>query len=154
MLPVSLHALKLMQCSSVMCFQQWCKQCSWQAIEPDIQIAIFRACVYPVPSAIDVVCVERMLMQAPAAVCHVCRLTRQRFRESRVQFQDYVILLLAGACLGPLSNMKDTSLGAAGYFYTLIALGKPHSFLLIGLNHHCRPAPERSFHIQMGSNIM
>lgn len=44
-----------------------------------------------------------------------------------MQFQDYVILLLAGACLGPLSNMKDTTLGAAGYFYTLIALGKTPS---------------------------
>jgi hypothetical protein len=41
-----------------------------------------------------------------------------------VQFQDYVILLLAGACLGPLSGMKDTNLGVTGYFYTLIALGK------------------------------
>ncbi|KAG0607438.1 hypothetical protein M758_8G028500 [Ceratodon purpureus] len=50
------------------------------------------------------------------------RLTKQRFRESRVQFQDYVILLLAGVCLGPLSQMKDTNLGVTGYFYTLIAL--------------------------------
>lgn len=30
---------------------------------------------------------------------------------------------MAGACLGPLSNMKDTTLGTGGYFYTLIALG-------------------------------
>lgn len=50
------------------------------------------------------------------------RLAKQRFREARVQFQDYIILLMAGACLGPLSNMKDTTLGTGGYFYTLIAL--------------------------------
>lgn len=70
------------------------------------------------------------VVAAGAPVCPVCRITKQRFRESRVQFQDYVILLLAGACIGPLSNMKDTTLGAAGYFYTLIALGKPHSDIL------------------------
>ncbi|KAG0575427.1 hypothetical protein KC19_5G003000 [Ceratodon purpureus] len=52
----------------------------------------------------------------------VRRLAKQRFREARVQFQDYIILLMAGACLGPLSNMRDTSLGTGGYFYTLIAL--------------------------------
>jgi hypothetical protein len=31
---------------------------------------------------------------------------------------------MAGACVGVLSNMDDTNLGAGGYFYTLIALGK------------------------------
>ena len=55
----------------------------------------------------------------------VCRLVKQRFREARVQIQDYVILLLAGVCLGPLSIMKDSNIGVTGYFYTLIALGKP-----------------------------
>lgn len=50
------------------------------------------------------------------------RLSTQRFREARVQFLDYTILLMAGTCLGYLSDMKDTSLGSKGYFYTLIAL--------------------------------
>lgn len=66
-----------------------------------------------------------MTIHVVLCVVFLRRLTKQRFRESRVQFQDYVILLLAGACLGPLSIMKDTNLGITGYFYTLIALGKP-----------------------------
>lgn len=64
-----------------------------------------------------------------------CRLAKQRFREARVQFQDYIILLMAGACLGPLSNMKDTTLGTGGYFYTLIALGMPSSRALCHTFH-------------------
>jgi hypothetical protein len=57
-------------------------------------------------------------------VMYMIRVAKQRFRESRIQFQDYIILLMAGACVGVLSNMDDTNLGAGGYFYTLIALGK------------------------------
>ena len=80
-------------------------------------------------------CSERESARKPRCACGiilrtqvlllVCRLAKQRFREARVQFQDYIILLMAGACLGPLSNMRDTSLGTGGYFYTLIALGMP-----------------------------
>lgn len=46
----------------------------------------------------------------------------QRFRESRFQAQDYIILLLAGATLGFLSDVKDTNLGSTGYTYTIIAI--------------------------------
>jgi hypothetical protein len=53
----------------------------------------------------------------------VCRIVKQRLRDIRVQLQDYIILLLAGACVGILSNMSDSNLGSGGYYYTLIALG-------------------------------
>jgi hypothetical protein len=53
----------------------------------------------------------------------VCRVVKQRLREVMVQLQDYIILLLAGACVGILSNMSDSNLGSSGYYYTLIALG-------------------------------
>jgi hypothetical protein len=53
----------------------------------------------------------------------VCRVVKQRLRDVRVQLQDYIILLLAGACVGILSNMNDSNLGSSGYYYTLIALG-------------------------------
>ncbi|CAM6061208.1 unnamed protein product [Sphagnum tenellum] len=50
------------------------------------------------------------------------RVVKQRLRDVRVQLQDYIILLLAGACVGILSPMNDSNLGSSGYFYTLIAL--------------------------------
>ncbi len=53
----------------------------------------------------------------------MCRIVKQRLRDIRVQLQDYIILLLAGACVGILSNMSDSNLGSGGYYYTLIALG-------------------------------
>ncbi|KAH9542765.1 hypothetical protein CY35_13G024500 [Sphagnum magellanicum] len=69
---------------------------------------------------------EKSGRQTPGAYAQFAiifrRVAKQRFRESRIQFQDYIILLMAGACVGVLSNMDDTNLGAGGYFYTLIAL--------------------------------
>ena len=53
----------------------------------------------------------------------IYRLAKQQFREARILVQDYIILLIAGACLGVLSNMKDTNLGSQGYHFTIIALG-------------------------------
>ncbi|CAM6102781.1 unnamed protein product [Calypogeia fissa] len=50
------------------------------------------------------------------------RATKQRFRESRLVVQDYIILLLAGICLGILSNWQDVSIWEQGYQYTLICL--------------------------------
>ncbi|KAG0609196.1 hypothetical protein M758_8G165400 [Ceratodon purpureus] len=50
------------------------------------------------------------------------RVGKQRFREARLHVQDYIILLIAGACLGVLSNMKDINLGSQGYHFTVIAL--------------------------------
>ncbi|KAJ0045872.1 hypothetical protein Pint_06013 [Pistacia integerrima] len=51
------------------------------------------------------------------------RVSKQRLREARLQAVDYLILLLAGACLGSLSKASDDqTFGAAGYTYTIIAV--------------------------------
>lgn len=50
------------------------------------------------------------------------RLSLQRFREARLQSQDYLILLLCGACLGLITPSKDSSLGSNNYSYVIIAL--------------------------------
>ncbi|XP_061347050.1 ABC transporter G family member 28-like isoform X2 [Gastrolobium bilobum] len=50
------------------------------------------------------------------------RVGKQRLREARIQAIDYLILLLAGACLGFLTKASDQTFGAAGYTYTVIAL--------------------------------
>ncbi|KAL6123895.1 hypothetical protein ACLB2K_076412 [Fragaria x ananassa] len=50
------------------------------------------------------------------------RLGKQRLREARIQAVDYLILLLAGACLGSLAKASDQDFGALGYTYTIIAV--------------------------------
>ncbi|XP_027366945.1 ABC transporter G family member 28-like [Abrus precatorius] len=50
------------------------------------------------------------------------RVGKQRLREARIQAIDYLILLLAGACLGSLTKASDQTFGAAGYTYTVIAV--------------------------------
>ncbi|KAF7820154.1 ABC transporter G family member 24-like isoform X1 [Senna tora] len=50
------------------------------------------------------------------------RVGKQRLREARVQAIDYLILLLAGACLGSLTKTSEQTFGAAGYTYTVIAV--------------------------------
>ncbi|KAI4351447.1 hypothetical protein L6164_005816 [Bauhinia variegata] len=50
------------------------------------------------------------------------RVGKQRLREARIQAIDYLILLLAGACLGTLTKRSDQTFGAAGYTYTVIAV--------------------------------
>uniref|UniRef100_A0A803LZ46 ABC transporter domain-containing protein n=1 Tax=Chenopodium quinoa TaxID=63459 RepID=A0A803LZ46_CHEQI len=50
------------------------------------------------------------------------RITKQRLREARLQATDYIILLLAGACLGAITKISDTDFGATGYTYTIIAI--------------------------------
>ncbi|KAL2548866.1 putative white-brown complex-like protein 30 [Forsythia ovata] len=49
------------------------------------------------------------------------RIAKQRLREARIQAIDYLILLLAGACLGSIAKASDESFGAPGYIYTIIA---------------------------------
>ncbi|KAG5080277.1 hypothetical protein JHK86_004342 [Glycine max] len=49
------------------------------------------------------------------------RVGKQRLREAKIQAIDYLILLLAGACLGALTKASDQTFGAAGYTYTVIA---------------------------------
>ncbi|KAI5666318.1 hypothetical protein M9H77_16171 [Catharanthus roseus] len=50
------------------------------------------------------------------------RLGRQRLREARIQAVDFLILLLAGICLGTLAKVSDETFGAQGYLYTVIAV--------------------------------
>lgn len=50
------------------------------------------------------------------------RVAKQRLREAKPQAVDFLILLLAGACLGSLSKVGDENFGAAGYSHTIIAV--------------------------------
>ncbi|KAI4300297.1 hypothetical protein L6164_033689 [Bauhinia variegata] len=50
------------------------------------------------------------------------RVIKQRLREARMQAVEYLILLLAGAILGTLSEMNDETFGALGYTYAVIAV--------------------------------
>ncbi|KAK7262278.1 hypothetical protein RJT34_29844 [Clitoria ternatea] len=50
------------------------------------------------------------------------RVGKQRLRESRTQAVDFLILLLAGLCLGTLAKVSDESFGVTGYTYTVIAV--------------------------------
>ncbi|XP_052200261.1 ABC transporter G family member 24-like [Diospyros lotus] len=50
------------------------------------------------------------------------RVGKQRMREARILAIDYLILLLAGACLGSLTKVSDQNFGAPGYTYTIIAV--------------------------------
>lgn len=54
----------------------------------------------------------------------IFRVGKQRLREARGQAADYLILLLAGACLGTLAKANDEEFGALGYTYTIIAVCK------------------------------
>ncbi|XP_037466780.1 ABC transporter G family member 28-like [Triticum dicoccoides] len=50
------------------------------------------------------------------------RCGKQRLRESSIQGVDFLILGLAGICLGTLAKVSDESFGALGYTYTVIAV--------------------------------
>ncbi|XP_059289689.1 ABC transporter G family member 24-like isoform X2 [Lycium ferocissimum] len=50
------------------------------------------------------------------------RVSKQRLREAKMQAIDYLILLVAGACLGSLTKVRDESFGAPGYTHTIIAV--------------------------------
>lgn len=52
------------------------------------------------------------------------RLGKQRLREARIQAVDYLILLLAGICLGTVAKVSDETFGSMGYLYTVIAVCK------------------------------
>ncbi|VFQ96993.1 unnamed protein product [Cuscuta campestris] len=53
---------------------------------------------------------------------YIGRTTKQRLREAEVQAADYLILLVAGACLGTLSKTKGDTFGYYGYMYSVIAV--------------------------------
>ncbi|XP_031118123.1 ABC transporter G family member 24-like [Ipomoea triloba] len=50
------------------------------------------------------------------------RVGKQRLREAKTQAMDYLILLVAGACLGSLTKVKDETFGSPGYVHTIIAV--------------------------------
>ncbi|CAH9075261.1 unnamed protein product [Cuscuta europaea] len=50
------------------------------------------------------------------------RIGKQRLRDARIQAVDYLILLLAGICLGTLAKVSDETFGSLGYLYTVIAV--------------------------------
>ncbi|CAN4120267.1 unnamed protein product [Withania somnifera] len=50
------------------------------------------------------------------------RVGKQRLREARIQAVDFLILLLAGLCLGTLAEVSDETFGFMGYLYTVIAV--------------------------------
>ncbi|KAF2312128.1 hypothetical protein GH714_028158 [Hevea brasiliensis] len=50
------------------------------------------------------------------------RIGKQRLREARLHAVDYVILLLAGACLGTLTKVDDETFGTTGYTFTVISV--------------------------------
>ncbi|CAK9320086.1 unnamed protein product [Citrullus colocynthis] len=52
----------------------------------------------------------------------VGRVSKQRLREARIQLADYLMLLLAGACLGTLAKVNDETFGSLGYTFTVIAI--------------------------------
>nr|GMC89036.1 putative white-brown complex homolog protein 30 [Ipomoea batatas] len=53
---------------------------------------------------------------------YIGRVLKQRLREAKVQAADYMILLVAGACLGTLSKTKGDTFGYYGYMYSVIAV--------------------------------
>ncbi|KAG6604411.1 putative white-brown complex-like protein 30, partial [Cucurbita argyrosperma subsp. sororia] len=50
------------------------------------------------------------------------RVTKQRLREAKIQLTDYLMLLLAGACLGTLAKVNDETFDSLGYTFTVIAI--------------------------------
>ncbi|TXG73822.1 hypothetical protein EZV62_002401 [Acer yangbiense] len=52
------------------------------------------------------------------------RAGKQRLREAWTQSVDYLILLLAGICLGTLAKVSDETFGSQGYIYSVIAMCK------------------------------
>ncbi|KAM3303254.1 hypothetical protein P3S67_014284 [Capsicum chacoense] len=55
-------------------------------------------------------------------ILHIVRVGKQRLREARIQAVDFLILLLAGLCLGTLAEVSDETFGFMGYLYTVIAI--------------------------------
>lgn len=50
------------------------------------------------------------------------RVLKQRMREAKLQAVDYLILFLAGACLGSLASYSDSNFGFVSYSHTIIAV--------------------------------
>lgn len=50
------------------------------------------------------------------------RVAKQRLRESKQQAADYLILCIAGICIGTIARVRDDSFGVASYGYTIMAV--------------------------------
>jgi hypothetical protein len=50
------------------------------------------------------------------------RVAKQRLRESTQQAVDYLILCIAGICIGTIARVRDDSFGVASYGYTIMAV--------------------------------
>ncbi|CAN6283386.1 unnamed protein product [Urochloa humidicola] len=50
------------------------------------------------------------------------RVAKQLLRESTQQAADYLILCIAGICIGTISRVRDDSFGVASYGYTIMAV--------------------------------
>lgn len=82
---------------------------------------------------------------------YVGRNSKQRLREAKLQAADYMILLLAGACLGTLSKVKGDTFGYHGYMYTIIAVSllcKISVFTIIFIGQITLPERKRKWHDQ------
>lgn len=56
------------------------------------------------------------------------RVAKQRLRESTQQAVDFLILCIAGICIGTIARVRDDSFGVASYGYTIMAVCKSASF--------------------------
>lgn len=56
------------------------------------------------------------------------RVAKQRLRESTQQAADYIILCIAGICIGTIARVRDDSFGSDSYGYTIMAVCKSASF--------------------------
>ncbi|TVU30561.1 hypothetical protein EJB05_22191, partial [Eragrostis curvula] len=52
------------------------------------------------------------------------RVAKQRLREATHQAVDYLILCIAGICIGTIAKVRDDSFGVASYGYTIMAVCK------------------------------
>nr|XP_034575337.1 ABC transporter G family member 25-like isoform X2 [Setaria viridis] len=50
------------------------------------------------------------------------RVAKQRLRESTQQAADYIILCIAGICIGTIARVRDDSFGSDSYGYTIMAV--------------------------------
>ena len=66
-----------------------------------------------------------------------CRVGKQRLREARTQAVDFLVLLLAGICLGTVAKVSDETFGSLGYTYTVIAVCKFLSLFFLSISFSC-----------------
>ncbi|KAK7825133.1 abc transporter g family member 28 [Quercus suber] len=61
-------------------------------------------------------------LQVYASNTNTLLVAKQQLREARMLAMDYLILLLAGACLASLIKVNDRNFGEDAYIYTIIAV--------------------------------